>query len=145
MFARVLGVLVLATLVVYIAVQFMPTPVAPVKPLLVTTAYARVTLTCGCTLRIRNNTECCAKAYPDLGQALSDVKQWTLHYRDVNEPMDDNPKTLLGGDYKMVPLKCGCAISVYVPDTCPCFDREHYPELIAALDQVYGLVKRYSK
>ena len=121
-----------------------PAPVQPAPPS-VKTAYARVTLTCGCTLRIRNLTDCCATAYPDLGVALTSVKKWAFHYRDENEPIDDNPRTTLGGDYQTIAMKCGCPLSVYVPNSCPCFDRTHYPELIKALDQVYALVQKYKK
>jgi hypothetical protein len=55
----------------------------------------------------------------------------------------DSAKIEVDGDYKRVPLKCGCSISVYVPDSCPCFDREHYPELVSALEMVFKLAEKY--
>ena len=123
-----------------------PTPVEPpVEPVPVATNYVKVTLTCGCTLRLRNNTDCCTKAYPALGKAMASVKQWALHYRDINEPVNDDAGRDVSGDYVTMPLKCGCPVVVYKPDSCPCFDREHYPELVAALDQVYILAKKYSR
>jgi hypothetical protein len=123
---------------------FLKPPVVPYVPQ--TPAYLRVTLHCGCTLRIRSNTDCCGRYYPDLGRALENLKALVLSSeREPNEPLNDDPKRTADGDYVTVRLKCGCSISVYVPETCPCFNQQNNPKLAAALERVYQAALSHRK
>ena len=41
------------------------------------------------------------------------------------------------GEYVRATLPCKCGDFVfYISDSCPCFDREHYPDLVNALNKV---------
>ena len=43
------------------------------------------------------------------------------------------------GTYLSATLPCKCGdFTVYVPKSCPCFDKEQYPDLAAALEGVYA-------
>lgn len=50
------------------------------------------------------------------------------------------------GDYVQSTLPCKCGdICLYVPNSCPCFDREHYPDLAPAIENVYAWAQTHNK
>lgn len=103
--------------------------------------YGKLTLTCGCTLRVRTNIDCCKADYPDLGAAMEAVlSEARKHLEEEVADSDPRPSS---GVYERLYLNCGCALVVYKPDSCRCFDREHYPKLVDALNEVYRLAHKY--
>ena len=102
-------------------------------------AYENITLNCGCTLRVRSALGCTEANFPELCVALRTVYDEAKKHADSMVAINDWEPS---GDYEMVQLtceSCTCMLVVYVPDSCPCFEAKYYPELAAALNEVYRL------
>ena len=55
------------------------------------------------------------------------------------------PQAKADGEYVSVTLPCKCGDFVaYVPKSCPCFDREQYPDLADALEAVYAWAQAHN-
>lgn len=105
-------------------------------------AYKKFTLDCGCTLLVRTDIECCKKAYPeDLGKAMEEVIVEAKKNAEEIVPFHDERPA--GGTYERIWLDCSCGLIVYKPDSCCCFDKEHYPKLVAALNELYRLANKH--
>jgi hypothetical protein len=102
-------------------------------------SYQNITLTCGCTLRVRSDFACCQDKFPEIAEQMQIVYTEAMKLADemvAIDALDPN------GEYEAVPMAgCGCALIVYKPDSCECFEAKHYPELVGALNEVYRLVK----
>jgi hypothetical protein len=101
--------------------------------------YENITLMCGCTLRVRSALGCTEANFPELCAALGKVYSEAKKHADTMVAVDALEPD---GEYEPVTLvcdDCSCALIVYVPDSCLCFDAKYYPELAAALEEVYRL------
>ncbi len=55
------------------------------------------------------------------------------------------PQPKADGEYVTVTLPCHCGdFLVYVPGSCPCFDKSQYPDLADALEDVSGWAARHA-
>jgi hypothetical protein len=50
------------------------------------------------------------------------------------------------GEYKNLMLPCNCGgIIVYEPDSCPCFTKNDYPDLVESLNKTHNWFKEHTR
>ena len=63
----------------------------------------------------------------------------------VMQDVLQQPQPKADGQYVTATLPCKCGdFLVYIPSSCPCFDKENYPDLAAALNNVYTWKKTHN-